>query len=301
MKAPLLVISPTLAAVEEGNPSGGYSILYPMVYAGDTYNIAFKIGKQYSLKRPYLSIFLTVCNQREKPEKNGIRFIRTVYVQPDLQVTDHDDQHEAYHSWRSPYASNDIQQASNGAWYFRWSVPLRGLFPSAKYCLLFDMSSVNPASIMDAINTGNQLFYNLRDFKPGYFFDVLQSTKQYHRIVASPRFDILPRPSMYSEDWFSRLFGGRDLVVFVGGKLYSFRYFDVMYYKDKGSWNQALFHRDVRERARSVGQWLADNMRSNTNAIDDSSGGARIDTGFSDFQDRKEARSRAIGWFLSQV
>jgi hypothetical protein len=91
-RTPLLIISPTLAksasfqaapninggAADVATMAGGYSTLYPIIYAGDAYNIAFRIGKLYPMNRRYLSIFLTTCQIAEKPDKRSMRFIRTV-------------------------------------------------------------------------------------------------------------------------------------------------------------------------------------------------------------------------------
>lgn len=157
------------------------------------------------------------------------------------------------------------------------------------------MSSLNPSDK----NTKEKVdqMRDLKEFKPDSLSAMFQSTKHYHDVLGSPKFTILEPPERLSATWLERLLGGPDLNAFMGGQLFTLRYYQAVYKHLDVQWNNKLYEENIRERAESVSYWLMGLLKDDVSSKDGSTPLSNFDSGFQTMESRRHARIRAVGTF----
>lgn len=271
-------------------------------------------------------------------------FIKTMYVDPETKAVTSPWANYTFAetAWllSSEYTDPRIFKTKDGAWVIRWTVPSGSMiFPSKKYCLVFDMFKKDPfksrfAKIITKTreklaviqedeleqdpsqdfdlnahedpNTEDlpkfknletevsPLIRNLHDMKPGKFISYFHPLSRYHKLKMSNRFEITRLPPLFSEAWFARQFGGRELSRFLGGDVLSFKYFQAMYNRPDAVWSQELFEQSIDDRAVEVSNWMTTLFQKDTPERG-RHGYVYHDTGYGSAESRRAARMRALG------
>lgn len=305
----ILLIAPYVALAV--TPSIIHATLNPVLYISTTYAVAFKLGQEYPVNRPFLSIYLgqkvgsrcsvssavfiktllvsVVENTVEKPNDEVLPLSVTASEITDISVGQHS-------IINSDYTDDELIHAEDGTYVVNWSVPEDEVKPATEYCFLFDMSRVDPYDV-PPVEMG--LRRNLNRVRPAKAFNFAHTLGHYHTVKPTPFFSVRNSPEIFSAEYFVDRFGGKDLTRFLGGPLMSVQYFDLIYKRQIRRWNQNEFMRQVMLRARVVKVWFQDLIDGNHNRFDQSFfGGSRAafyDTGFSAMEERRQARMRAIG------
>lgn len=301
--ADILLIAPTETLADDTGaeqiPEIVQTVVNAVLYNGETYNVAFKIGHKYPKNKPFLSVYVTSC-RRGSPEKAEALHLRTFAVDNETRrVTDIPEYLEL--RLNSP-TTTPIFQALDGTWLFKWTLPdSTTLYPSEDYCFLFDMSTFDPrqSKRMQRGTDRQKTYRDIRRIKPYKFSRRFHTYRHYHSLKVTPRFAVRPAPELFSEAYFSRMFGGRDLGRFLGGDMFAFRYFSVLYNNEVGRWSQAVFLDSVDKRAEHVANWFAEIIDETPQRWRERAfGGHRptyYDTGFANLEDRRRASMRAVG------
>lgn len=269
----------------------------PQLYSEGTYNIAFRLGSKFHFDYPYLTVYLTKCSNENEPRTSQMLPIKTMLVHRNLSISTPTMETQEGLAWRYNQHTSDIFQTKDGAWVFEWTMPRSSfVFPDPDYCFLFDMSSFDPTGIT---STGE--YRKLSQLKPQTAASFVTPAEMYHWLKPSGRFEIIGNPPLFSPEWFSRQFGGKDLEHFIGDELYSFRFFMNAYNnEDSSSWNEEEFSDMAKSRANYFFAWF-------TQLLDETSserheGGFhvgilpnKLDSGYVQMEDRRKARNRAAG------
>lgn len=190
-----------------------------------------------------------------------------------------------------------VVKTRDNAWVFQWTVPSAAIiFPGVKYCFLFDMSSVNASTIKA------EGFQKLSNVKPSHASSFVMPTEYYHHLRASDYFEIVASPSLFSEPWFARKFGGKDLERLVGGPLFSFSIVSSAYHggDSAAQWDERRFLEHIDQRANYMADWFSKVIEESGKERFESGMHLghlpnRLDTGYVQMEDRRRARARATG------
>jgi hypothetical protein len=276
-----------------------YGVLNPSLVMGETYNIAFRIGDLYPARKPYLSVYVSTC-ANERVQKRDAYHLHTMMVDVSTRTVSDDSQRDDV--WLQEDTSR-VYETMDGAWMFNWTVPdTLALFPGREYCLIFDMTKYDPAFSKPIIKGDARVlrYRDLKQIKPYKWTRHWHPYTFYHKLVVSPIFRIEAPPTVFTAEYFSQIFGGRDLGRFLGGDMFVFRFFDVMYNNEVGRWNGDLFYAQVDQKAAYVAEWLGELIdvtpeRWRIGFFEQRNRRPYMDTVFADMEDRRRAQIRAVG------
>lgn len=198
-----------------------------------------------------------------------------------------------------PASDRSLIHTADNAWMFRWRVgDSVDFFPSKKYCLVFDSAGVD---VHRTRNGGRAASLSASRYLPpsSSLFAKFQSTSAFHSLKFSNPFHITTPPALYSEDWFSRRYGGKDLERLISGKLFSPRYFSIMYNRDDGYWSSNAFDAYIYQRADAMTNWIEEEFNRVSKITKSGSRLETFDTGHSELEIRRIAASRARGLMLN--